>query len=102
MVSEAQYEGGYELKATLGHQRLCIGSAELIAREHIIVPDHIGAIQMNCDIRGDVLVYIALGDQLAGVIELQPTLRSEAKPIISQLKQRHLAVHLISGDDDPP
>jgi len=52
--------------------------------------------------QGHSLVFIALNDQLAGAIELYPTIRPEAKQIIAQLKQRGLSMYIISGDHEQP
>ncbi len=48
------------------------------------------------------MVFIALNDQLAGAIELYPTIRPEAKQVIAQLKQRGLSMYIISGDHEQP
>jgi Cu2+-exporting ATPase len=45
---------------------------------------------------------VAIGDQLVGGIELHATIRPEAKRVISDLQQSHMAVYIISGDHEKP
>jgi Cu2+-exporting ATPase len=45
---------------------------------------------------------VALGDQLAGIIELEPTLRPEVETIIQDLHRRDKEVYIISGDQEEP
>jgi P-type E1-E2 ATPase len=59
-------------------------------------------IEEHCHQQGYSLVYVAIDDHLAGVIELQPTIRPEAKHVIHQLKQRNLSLYIISGDHEKP
>jgi Cu2+-exporting ATPase len=45
---------------------------------------------------------VALDDELAGIIELEPTIRPEAGAIIADLHQRGKQVYIISGDQAEP
>jgi len=45
---------------------------------------------------------VAMGEQLVGAIELEPTIRPEAKAVIDALHQRNLACYIISGDQEGP
>lgn len=73
-----------------------------MALENIPVSTDIESIQNNSNKQGYSLVYIAVDQQLAGIIELHPTIRPEAKHIIKQLKQRNLSLYIISGDHEKP
>ncbi len=45
---------------------------------------------------------MAVDDRLAGVVELRPTIRSEAQAVIRQLKARGIRLYIISGDHVEP
>jgi Cu2+-exporting ATPase len=70
--------------------------------EGIPIPPEISILQEEGMEQGHSLVFIALNDQLAGAIELYPTIRPEAKQVIAQLKQRELSMYIISGDHEQP
>jgi len=48
------------------------------------------------------LVMVAVDRQLIGAIELEPTVRAEAKAVIDGLRQRNLSLYIISGDQEEP
>lgn len=93
-----RYEIGLGLKMEFAGQVLHIGSQKFMETEAIVLPPELTTIQQASEAKGDSLVYIALADQVIGIIELTPTIRPEAKAIIQQLKQRNLSVYIISGD----
>ena len=45
---------------------------------------------------------VAIDEQLAGAIELQPTIRPEAKEVIRNLRERGKSLYIISGDQEAP
>jgi P-type Cu2+ transporter len=47
---------------------------------------------------GKTIVFVAVGDQIAGLIAVQDTLRPDAKATIEKLRQMGLRVMLLSGD----
>jgi len=97
-----QYELGYGIKVCQENQSIRVGSAKFMALENIMIPTEIEIIEEHCHQQGYSLVYVAIDQHLAGVIELQPTVRPEAKQVIDQLKQRHLSLYIISGDHEKP
>jgi Cu2+-exporting ATPase len=101
-IEDTCYEIGYGVKVTLDERIILVGSARFMALENIPVSTDIESIQNNSNKQGYSLVYVAVDQQLAGVIELHPTIRPEAKRIIKQLKQRNLSLYIISGDHEKP
>ena len=102
VIDDTQYEIGYGVKVTVNKQTIRVGSGRFMTLEEISVSTDFKIIQDHADQHGYSLVYIAVGKQLAGVIELHPTIRPEAKDIIEQLKQRGLSLAIISGDHEKP
>lgn len=101
-IDNTQYEIGYGVKVTFDDRIIRVGSARYMALENILVSNNIETIQNNSSEQGYSMVYVAVDQQLAGVIELHPTIRPEVKGIIKQLKRRGLSVHIISGDHEKP
>ncbi|MEZ4735999.1 MAG: heavy metal translocating P-type ATPase [Caldilineaceae bacterium] len=102
LIDDAHYEVGYGIKVRLGNQTVRVGSARFMVMEEIAIPADIAARQAECHVHGHSLVLVALDNELAGALELCPTIRPEAKEIIDQLHQRNLELVIISGDNDAP
>jgi Cu2+-exporting ATPase len=101
-VEEAAYEVGYGIQVKVNNTLIRVGSARFLTKAGIVLPDEaVAAIQGQAEAQGYSLVYVGLDDRLAGVIELQPTLRPEAKAILQQLHERQLETYIISGDHEP-
>ena len=90
-VDEAHVEVGYGLKVRIEGRSIKIGSTRFMEIEGIAIPANILNIQKTCHEQGCSLVYVAIDGQLAGAIELHPTIRPEAKEIIAQLRKRNLS-----------
>jgi heavy metal translocating P-type ATPase len=101
-IDEAQYEIGYGIKVHLEGQIIRVGSDRFMSQENITIPSLIQTRQADSHEQGSALVYVAIDNQLGGVLELQPTIRPEAKRIVQLLQKRGLAVYIISGDHEQP
>lgn len=105
-IQDAKYEIGYGLIVSLptptGEQWIRVGSRRFIEMEGISIPSHIQKAEERCHEEGYSLVYLAIDEQLAGVIELQPTIRPEAQRIIRELQEQNMQIVIISGDHEKP
>lgn len=109
-IEEAKYEVSYGIRVNIFDSRdttassriIRVGSARFMEFESISIPIEIEAIQKHGNEQGYSFVYVAVDTQLAGIIELHPTIRPEAKHIISQLQQRGILTYIISGDHVQP
>lgn len=102
VIDDAHYEIGHGIKVQVGAQTIRVGSRRYLTNEGIVLPETILAHQARCANYGHSMVMVAVDQHLAGAIELRPTLRPEAKAVIAHLKQRGLAIYVISGDNDAP
>ncbi len=96
------YEVGQGIKVEFAQHTVCVGSARFMTREAISLPATIESIQQHAEQYGHSLVYVAIDAEVAAVLELQPTIRPEARQLIKQLKQRKLTTYIISGDHEQP
>jgi len=99
---EANYEVGYGIKVIIDKQIIRVGSARFLQREGIKCPETIQSIQQQPESKSHSLIYVSIDQQLAGILEMQPTIRPEAKEMIQYLKQRGLKLVIISGDHEQP
>jgi Cu2+-exporting ATPase len=97
-----QVEIGYGIKARLRGKEIHVGSHRYMALIGIDLSEETQILQMQCQADGRSLVFIALDGQLAGAIELLPTIRPEAKVVIDALHERGHTIFIISGDQEEP
>ena len=101
-LEDARYEVGYGIRARIDGRVVRVGSKRYMAFEKIPLPGEFDSRQEAIHARGASLVYVAFEDKVVGCIELRPTLRSEAKRIIRELKELGLTPYIISGDQPAP
>lgn len=104
VVEGAEYKVGYGLTVIIEQQRVLVGSRRLLESQGITLPPHLEAYQTLCHQQGHSLVFVAVGQQAMGAIELAPTVRSEAKAVIEQLRRQGKirTLYIISGDHEAP
>ena len=102
VIEEAAYQVGYGIEVKIDTTVLQVGSARFMQQKGVHVPKEIQKLKTQCDAKGHSLVYVAVNDNLAGVLELQPSIRPEAKEIINYLKAQGISLYIISGDQEQP
>jgi Cu2+-exporting ATPase len=101
-IDHADYELGYGICVQLEDKTIRVGSQRFMQLSDIVIPAEIAAIEQHCHENSHSLVMVAVDQQLAGVIELHTMIRPEAKTVIDALKQRDIALYIISGDHEKP
>ncbi|MEM7530898.1 MAG: heavy metal translocating P-type ATPase [Chloroflexota bacterium] len=101
-IADAHYEVGYGIQVTVNGHLIRVGSERFMNQEEIPIPQEIQTLQAQSHVEGHSLVMVAIDDQLAGAIELQPTIRPEAQQVIEQLRKHNLELVIISGDQEEP
>jgi Cu2+-exporting ATPase len=99
---DSRYELGYGIKVCMRGQTIQVGSLRFMELENIAVPADTAIIQKEVLQQGCSLLYVAVNNQLAGLIELRPCIRPEAETVIQELKKRGLSLSIISGDHEEP
>jgi len=92
------YEVGYGIKVTVDHCTIRVGSARFLEREGIFLPEDTRTIQDKAEIYSYSLVYVGVDDKLAGILELEPTIRAETAEIVRHMKERGMRLYIVSGD----
>ncbi|MDH3603683.1 MAG: heavy metal translocating P-type ATPase, partial [Candidatus Tectomicrobia bacterium] len=101
-IDHAQYEIGYGIKVQMADHLVHVGSQRFMAMEGIELPVENEALQAYSHEQGHSLVLVAVDHELAGGVELQPTVRPEAKRIVQDLRERGFSLYIISGDHEGP
>lgn len=101
-IDHAHYDVGYGLRVRLADKLIRVGSDRYMAMENIEIPVEIQTLKESGQAQGHSLVMVAIDDNLAGTIELEPTIRPEAAEIVQNLLARGLDIYVISGDQEEP
>ncbi|MFN8495327.1 MAG: heavy metal translocating P-type ATPase [Caldilineaceae bacterium] len=101
-VGNLHYEVGYGVRAEIDGAVVQVGSDRFMALEGLALSQEIQGLQVASQSVGHSLVMVAVNGVIVSAIELQPTIRPEAKAIIADLKQRNLTLYIISGDQEEP
>ena len=102
LIDHAEYRIGYGIRVTLGAKVICVGSERYLCSQGVAIPPTMRALQAAGQKQGHSFVLVAVDQQLAGGIELEPTIRPESKAVIQTLRQRNLQLYIISGDNEQP
>lgn len=101
-IETAAYQVGYGLQVQIDGRQVRVGSLRFMQSEAIPLPAASAEGQAAAQQVGHSLVYVAVDEVLAGAIELQSTIRPEAKGVVQQLQAQGLTLYIISGDHDAP
>lgn len=106
-IEDAHYEVGYGIRVRLAASEgeagaIRVGSSRFMALEGIAVPPEVEDLTASAKVEGHSLVMVAVGNRLVGCLELQPTIRPEAREIVAGLRSRGVDLYIISGDQEAP
>lgn len=101
-VDDGQYELGYGVTVGIGGRLIRVGSARFLTREGVTLPPAVDALQAEAEAAAHTLIYLGVDDALAGIMELQPTIRPEAHEVVAALKAAGIDLYIISGDHEAP
>jgi heavy metal translocating P-type ATPase len=103
-IDDAQYKVGYGLTVSFDSKMVRVGSSRFMEVSNLEIPPELKSVQEHCHQQGHSLVMVAIEDEVAGGIELLPTVRPEAKAVIAELARRKQikSMYIISGDHEIP
>ncbi len=99
-IDDASYRIGYGIEVKFGQTTIKVGSARFMQQQAIRLEEGILGLQQAADANGSSLVYVAVDNTLAGVMELEPCVRSEAERVVDYLKEQGIEPYIISGDHE--
>jgi Cu2+-exporting ATPase len=102
-LDASKYQVGYGITVEIEGSTVRVGSRRFIEMEKLAIPDSIEREMKELHAAGHSFVCVAIGNRLAGVIELRSSHRPEVEEIVAGLRARgvnHMAI--ISGDHEKP
>ncbi len=102
-VDVSKYHVGFGITVEIEGEVVRVGSRRFLAMERISIPAELEHDLARMHMEGNSFVTVAVGDHLAGVLELRSSHRPEAEAIVEGLRAhgvKHLAI--ISGDHEAP
>jgi heavy metal translocating P-type ATPase len=100
---DSNYTMGYGISVKIDTHLIRVGSIRFMKVEGILISETMEKVVDDFHEKGHSVVMLAVDDQLAGIIEMQPALRPEVVDIITGLRARgvkHLSI--VSGDQEKP
>jgi Cu+-exporting ATPase len=91
---------GYGLKATSSGHTVIIGNRTLMKQNTISVSKEIETALQQFEADGKTATLISIDDELAGIIAIADTIKETAKEAIDILKENHLQVIMLTGDNE--
>ncbi len=104
IAKDSECHLGYGVLVHSENQDIHVGSGRFMQISDISIPAEMQARLNDCHQQGQSLVMVAVNKKLIGGVQLLPTVRSEAKQVIAQLKAHKniTATYIISGDHEIP
>ncbi|MGH8001250.1 MAG: HAD-IC family P-type ATPase, partial [Brasilonema sp.] len=91
-------EPGLGVSAVVEGTLVLLGNCDWLKWHGISISETVQKQAQELAADGKTIVFVALGDTIAGLIAVQDTLRPDAKATIEKLRQMGLRVMLLSGD----
>jgi Cu2+-exporting ATPase len=102
-IDDSFYEIGFGTKIKLNKQIIRVGSLRFMQNEGLSWSEKKQATLEPIYQQGHSVVFVGIEDEIAGAIEIKPTIRPEIPELIQQLKQRGIKhLMIVSGDHDKP
>jgi Cu2+-exporting ATPase len=102
-TSAADYRIGHGLIVTIDGATIRVGSRRFMEMEGIALSPALVDIQARSHEAGHSLVFLAVDGTVAGALELQGTVRPEARRVVEGLRERKItSMYIISGDHEAP
>ncbi len=80
-----------------GHA-VVIGNRRLVEQNGDRLPDSFASLQHQLEEQGQSVVFVMVDEKIIGLISIADPLRAQSKAAIADLKQRNIAVMMLSGD----
>jgi heavy metal translocating P-type ATPase len=102
-LENAHYQIGYGITVLYESDTIHVGSVRFIKMQGIYIPEEIEDIKNTLQNKGSSLIVIGINNAVMGAIEIQFSIRPEAKETITALRQRGIKyIAIVSGDHKEP
>jgi Cu2+-exporting ATPase len=81
-----------------GHTQVLLGNQEWLVQHSVIINEAAQQLSQSLTVDGKTVAYLAVDNELVGLIALTDTLRADAKATVDRLRQIGLQVAILTGD----
>ncbi|NQY26845.1 MAG: heavy metal translocating P-type ATPase [Piscirickettsiaceae bacterium] len=92
---------GQGVQAIVDNKKVIVGTQSWLSEKNLLVPETLISHVFEYEQQGSSCVFIAIENEVLGVISLADQLRSDVKAMIKHLQQQGLAITILSGDREP-
>ena len=101
--SDAKYEVGKGVSATVDGKAVQVGSLSFMEKSQLSIPESIESDVREAIANGSSVVMVVIDGAIVGGIEIQAQLREEVKDVIASLRRRGMKhLYILSGDQLEP
>ncbi|MEB3272795.1 MAG: heavy metal translocating P-type ATPase [Prochlorothrix sp.] len=91
-------EPGFGIAATIDGVPTVLGNGAWLQQQGVTIPEGLVNTAEKLASAGKTVIFLAQGDQTLGLLAAQDPLRPDARTTVDQLRQRGLALWLVTGD----
>jgi Cu+-exporting ATPase len=97
-LTDFQADSGFGVSANIHEQRVLLGNAAWLEKNHIHVTDAWRNQEDTLAKQGKTPVYLVIEHDIAGIIAIADPIKEDSKHAIAQLQAQHLQVIMLTGD----
>jgi Cu+-exporting ATPase len=98
-IADFQAVPGFGINGKLGNKQLTLGNRGLMDKQHVSYAAWEQKIQ-ELEHQGKTVMLLSFGNKLLGLIAVADTLKPEAKETVERLTKMHIAVWMVTGDNE--
>ena len=89
---------GYGVEGLVNGKKVFIGSRKYMERLKLKIPDNFLDIEDKAEKKGEVSVFVAVDNNVSGIILFSQSIRKEAQKVVNVLKKLNIKVGILTGD----
>jgi len=92
---------GQGVQAVVDNKTVIIGTRAWLSEKNLFVPSQLLPHVIEHENQGNSCIFMAIENEVLGVISLADQLRSDVKAMVNHLQQQGIAITVLSGDREP-
>ncbi|HHG75283.1 MAG TPA: cation-translocating P-type ATPase, partial [Persephonella sp.] len=97
-VEDFKVHFGYGIEGIVNGKKVYIGSRSYMERLGLNIPDQLKEAEEKAEVNGEVPVFIAVEDKVAGIVTFSQNIRKEAPKVVQVLRKLKIKVGILTGD----
>ncbi len=97
-VEDFKVHFGYGIEGVVNRKKVYIGSKSYMEKLDLNIPDRLKEAEKKAEESGEITVFIAVEDKIAGIIIFSQNVRKEAPKVVEVLRKLKIKVGVLTGD----